>query len=150
MQKSWAVWELLAAIGINASYPIWRTIYGCKREDCDRFVEQGECIKLRPFDRTPAMATILTETLTLESTAEYLRLSPETILRQVENGHLPAQRNGDRWQFLRPDLDTWSDRYDQRKVLLKQAGALAHDDTIDEMQRLIDLRRQQSTLETIE
>lgn len=96
------------------------------------------------------MATILTETLTLESTAEYLRLSPETILRQVENGHLPAQRNGDRWQFLRPDLDTWSDRYDQRKVLLKQAGALAHDDTIDEMQRLIDLRRQQSTLETIE
>ena len=52
------------------------------------------------------MATILTETLTLESTAEYLRLSPETILRQVENGHLPAQRNGDRWQFLRPDLDT--------------------------------------------
>jgi excisionase family DNA binding protein len=101
------------------------------------------------------MATILTELLTLESTAKYLRLSPETILRQVENGHLPAQRNGDRWQFLRSDLDTWSDglrptlghRYDQRKVLLKQAGALAHDDTIDEMQRLIDLRRQQSSLE---
>ena len=55
MQKSWAIWELLAAIGINAAYPIWRTIYGCKREDCDRFVEQGECIKLRPFDRTPAL-----------------------------------------------------------------------------------------------
>ncbi len=93
------------------------------------------------------MATIFTELLTLESAAGYLQLSPETILRQVENGHLPAQKQGDHWQFLRSDLDTWSDCYDQRKVLLKQAGALAHDDTIDEMQRLIDLRRQQSRLE---
>ncbi len=96
------------------------------------------------------MATLLTEILTLETTAEYLRLSPETVLRQVEKGHLPAERKGDRWQFLRSDLDHWSDRYDQRKVLLKQAGALAHDDTIEEMQRLIDLRRRQSKLETIE
>jgi excisionase family DNA binding protein len=88
------------------------------------------------------MATTLPRILTLSEVATLLRLSPGVVIDLAEAGKIPGQRQGDHWQFLRDEMEAWSARYDQRQVLLRQVGALAHDETIDALQTHIDRQRQ--------
>jgi excisionase family DNA binding protein len=95
------------------------------------------------------MATTLPSILTLSEVANSLRLSPETVVSLAEAGKIPGKQQGDGWQFLRDEVAAWSERYDQRKVLLRQVGALAYDATIESLQAHIDQQRQANTLDTV-
>ena len=68
--------------------------------------------------------------LTLEETAEYLRLPTDTVEKQASHGQIPGRRIENRWRFLRDALDDWLRAQDSRQILLQQAGALADDDTL--------------------
>jgi len=70
------------------------------------------------------------DVLTLEETAEYLRLPPAVIEREAVQGHIPGRRIAESWRFLRTALDEWLRRYDGRTLLLQQAGAFADDSTL--------------------
>jgi excisionase family DNA binding protein len=90
------------------------------------------------------MATILPSTLTLEEVSTLVRLSQRVVLEQVEAGRIPAQRVGETWLFSRTEVEYWSEHHDQRNVLLRQAGAMAHDETMEEFQAYLDRYRQQN------
>jgi excisionase family DNA binding protein len=93
------------------------------------------------------MATTLPSILTLSEVAALLRLSPETVTRLAEAGKLPGNLQGEGWQFLRDEVEAWSERHDQRKVLLRQVGALVHDETIEALQTHIDQKRKANWLD---
>jgi Helix-turn-helix domain len=84
------------------------------------------------------------DVLTLAEASNYLRLSPESLVRQVELGNIPGQPVNEDWRFLRGALDDWLRCGDQRAVLLRHAGVFADDETLDELQASIDRARQQS------
>jgi Helix-turn-helix domain len=88
----------------------------------------------------------LPNVLTLAEASQYLRLSPESLVRQVELGNLPGQQVNEDWRFLRGAIDDWLRCRDQPAVLLGHAGVFANDETLDELQASIDLARQQSRL----
>jgi excisionase family DNA binding protein len=90
--------------------------------------------------------TTLPNVLTLAEAAEYLRLSPESLVQQVELGNIPGQQVNEDWRFLRGAIDDWLRGRDQRSVLLRHAGVFADDETLDELQASIDLARQKSRL----
>ena len=52
-------------------------------------------------------------------------------------------------RFRRDDVEAWSDRYDKRKVFLRQAGVFAQDDSIEALQAHIDRQRQENRLDAI-
>jgi hypothetical protein len=89
-----------------------------------------------------------TNILTLEEVAQYLRLSPTVIAQQASIGNIPGQQIDDDWRFLKSAIDDWLRIRNSRSVLLSQAGALADDETLAELQTAIDLARHNSTVET--
>jgi Helix-turn-helix domain len=93
------------------------------------------------------MTSVLPNILTLEETAAYLRLSPETVAQRVLQGDIPGQYIDNTWHFLKPEIDRWQRTHDKRATLLRQAGALADDDTLENLQADIDRARQQWTVE---
>jgi len=60
---------------------------------------------------------IVPDVLTLEETANYLRLSEETIERQAVQGQIPGRRIEDTWRFLKAAIDDWLQSYDSRMLL---------------------------------
>jgi hypothetical protein len=88
--------------------------------------------------------TTVPNVLTLAEASEYLRLSPESLVQQVELGNIPGQQVNEDWRFLRGAIDDWLRCCDQRSVLLRHAGVFADDETLDELQASIDLAREQS------
>jgi hypothetical protein len=88
-----------------------------------------------------------TDILTLEEAAQYLRLSPTVIAEQASIGNIPGQPIDNDWRFLRSAIDDWLKTRNSRSVLLRQAGSLAHDSTLVELQAEIDLARRNSTVE---
>jgi hypothetical protein len=94
-------------------------------------------------------ATLVTR-LTLDQASIILNLSPGVILEHTEAGNIPGQKIGDTWQFVQSELEAWSDRHDQRKVLLRQAGAFAQDETLEDLQIEIDRQRQLNTIDSID
>jgi hypothetical protein len=90
-----------------------------------------------------------TNILTLEEVAEYLRLSPSIIAQQASIGNIPGQHIDDDWRFLKSAIDDWLRIRNSRSVLLSQAGALADDETLAELQTATDLARYESTVESL-
>jgi excisionase family DNA binding protein len=88
-----------------------------------------------------------TNILTLEEAAQYLRLSPTVIVQQASIGNIPGQPIDNDWRFLRSAIDDWLKTRNSRSILLRQAGSLADDDTLVELQAEIDLARRNSTVE---
>jgi Helix-turn-helix domain len=88
-----------------------------------------------------------TNILTLEEAAQYLRLSPTVIVQQPSIGNIPGQPIDNDWRFLRNAIDDWLKTRNSRSILLRQAGSLADDDTLVELQAEIDLARRNSTVE---
>jgi len=74
--------------------------------------------------------TITPDVLTLEEAAAYLRLPPETIVRQAAQGQIPGRKIEDTWRFLKAAIDDWLRSHDSRTILLQQAGALAGDKSL--------------------
>jgi Helix-turn-helix domain len=93
------------------------------------------------------MTSVLPNILTLEETAAYLRLSPATVVQRAVQGDIPGQHIDKTWHFLKTEIDYWQQTHDKRAILLKQAGALADDDTLEKLQSEIDHARQQLTFE---
>lgn len=77
--------------------------------------------------------TVLSEVLTLEEAADYLKLPLETIDRIARQGQLPGRRIEDTWRFLKSAIDDWLRAQDSRAILLQQAGALKDDPYLDEL-----------------
>lgn len=50
------------------------------------------------------------EILTLEEVANYLRLTPQTIYKWVQEGRIPAVKLGKEWRFRKSILDRWLDQ----------------------------------------
>jgi excisionase family DNA binding protein len=86
--------------------------------------------------------------LTLHELADYLKLPPETILNQANQGQLPGRKIEDTWRFLKDAIDDWLRAQDSRTILLQQAGAFADDPTLEEMRDQIYVNRGRSEVET--
>ena len=84
------------------------------------------------------------EVFTLEEAAAYLKLSPETILRQAAQGQLPGRKIEDTWRFLKAAIDHWLSLQDSRMLLLQQAGALADDESLSDLRAAIYQARERS------
>jgi excisionase family DNA binding protein len=67
----------------------------------------------------------MSEILTTEEVAEYLRTSVENIKRMARRGDLPASKLGRNWRFRRRDLDDWF-----------ETGGTAYEKQVDEGLRL--------------
>jgi excisionase family DNA binding protein len=75
----------------------------------------------------------LTEVLTLEEVATYLRLAPEVVERQTAQGQMPGRKIENDWRFLKSAINDWLSTPNHRGTLLRQVGALAHDETLAEL-----------------
>jgi excisionase family DNA binding protein len=75
--------------------------------------------------------------LTLEELADYLKLSPEVILKQANQGRLPGRKIEDTWRFLKDAIDDWLRTQDSRMILLQQAGVFADDPALEEICKTI-------------
>lgn len=82
--------------------------------------------------------------LTLEETAEYLRLPPAVIEHEAIQGHIPGRQIAKNWRFLRTALEEWLQRYDGRTLLLHQAGMFADDPTLESLRTTIYASRGRS------
>lgn len=74
-----------------------------------------------------------TEVLTIKEVANYLRLPEDVVLQEAAQGHLPGRKIADTWRFLKAAIDDWLRTQDSRSILLNQAGALADDETLDDL-----------------
>lgn len=86
--------------------------------------------------------------LTIEELADYLKLSPETVLLQATQGRLPGRKIADNWRFLKDAIDDWLRSQDTRTIFLQQAGALADDESLDELCAQIYQSRGRSEVES--
>jgi excisionase family DNA binding protein len=86
--------------------------------------------------------------LTIEELADYLKISPETVLLQATQGRLPGRKIADSWQFLKDAIDDWLRSQDSRIIFLQQAGAFADDESLDELCTQIYRDRGRSEVET--
>ena len=81
--------------------------------------------------------TAISEVLTLEEAANYLKLPLETIEREATQGNIPGRQIADSWRFLKSAIDDWLRPQDNPTILLRQAGALKDDPYLDEMLEMI-------------
>ena len=77
------------------------------------------------------------DVLTLQETAEYLRLPQEIVERQAKKGQLPGRRIEETWRFLKAAIDDWLRSQDSRMLLLQQTGAFSDDDTLSALREAI-------------
>jgi excisionase family DNA binding protein len=75
--------------------------------------------------------------LTLEEAAAYLRLSRETVVEQALKGNIPGRKIENDWRFLKLAIDDWLRSKNSSSVLLSQAGALADDESIEQLRASI-------------
>ena len=91
--------------------------------------------------------TILSEVLTPEEVAAYLRLSPDVVMRQAEQGLLPGRKIEDSWRFLKSAIDHWLSVQPSRITLLQQVGAFADDPLLAELRSAIYADRGRSEVD---
>jgi len=96
-----------------------------------------------------AQSATLSEVLTLEEAARYLRLSPETVARQAAKGNIPGQWVEGSWRFLHAALVDWLRTRDYRALLLQQAGALTDDNSLAELRTAIYKTRGRPETDTV-
>jgi excisionase family DNA binding protein len=89
-------------------------------------------------------AMLLPNVLTLEETADYLRLPKETVERQASRGRILGRRIEETWRFLRDAIDDWLRQQDSRIILLQQAGAFAEDEMLPDLRAAIYAARGRS------
>src|SRR5262245_13952071 len=81
------------------------------------------------------------EVLTLEETAEFLRLRVSAVERLAREKVLPGRRVEGKWLFLRRALEEWllgkDDVRDSRTRLLDVCGILKNDETLTQLREAI-------------
>jgi Helix-turn-helix domain len=87
------------------------------------------------------------DVLTLEETSSYLRLSIETVTSQALKGNIPGRKVENDWRFLKSAIDDWLRSKNSSSILLSQAGALADDDSIEQLRASIYQARQRSEVD---
>ena len=65
----------------------------------------------------------MVELLTTREIAQYLRLRPETVLRKVRQGEIPAMKVGGRFRFDREQIDDWL----RHNSTLRESGVVDDD-----------------------
>ncbi|HEX9742686.1 MAG TPA: helix-turn-helix domain-containing protein [Nitrospiraceae bacterium] len=56
---------------------------------------------------TPMGTASQSELLTAAETCRYLKVTPRTLYRYIQDRHMPAFKLGKEWRFVRSDLDQW-------------------------------------------
>ena len=87
------------------------------------------------------------EVLTLEETADYLRISPQVAEELAERGAIPGRCINSDWRFLKDALDDWLRGPDYKQTLINQAGALENDDSLSDLRKQIYIERGRPELE---
>ena len=49
----------------------------------------------------------MADVLTLQEAADYLKVSPDTLVDRAASGEIPSARVGRQWRFMRAQLDEW-------------------------------------------
>lgn len=93
------------------------------------------------------MTPPITDILTLEEAADYLRLPLEIVELQAVRGEIPGRYIADTWRFLRSAIDEWLSMQDSRTLMLQQAGALADDETLAALRAAIYAQRRRPEIE---
>jgi excisionase family DNA binding protein len=57
-----------------------------------------------------SMPTTLPENLTIRETSKYLRIPLRSMYKLAQEGKIPCQKIGWRWQFRKKELDRWLDQ----------------------------------------
>lgn len=83
----------------------------------------------------------ISDILTVEEAAAYLKVPAETVEQEAAQGRLPGRRIGAHWRFLRAALDDWLRGRDGKTALLEQAGVFANDETLPALRDAIDAAR---------
>lgn len=52
-------------------------------------------------------SSVVPEILTPDETARFLRVTPVTVYRNLQNGKLPGNKVGGQWRIRRVDLEAW-------------------------------------------
>ena len=79
--------------------------------------------------------------LTLDEAAHYLRLPKPRVRRLAAECQLPGRQVDKDWRFLKSAPDGWLQGSDALARLVRQAGALADDENLNELIRRIYLER---------
>lgn len=61
------------------------------------------------------MATESDDVLTIDTLAEYLKISKSTLYKLVQDGRLPGQKVGKRWRFHKSAIDDWLWQHPEHK-----------------------------------
>ncbi len=78
----------------------------------------------------------MSEIMTTQEVAEYLRTSVETIKRMARRGALPAAKLGRNWRFRKTDIDDWL-----------ETGGSAYEKQVDEGLAAVTRERMQTARE---
>jgi excisionase family DNA binding protein len=65
------------------------------------------------------------DVLTAQEAAEFLHVAIGTVKRKAASGELPASKIGNRWRFLRDDLEDWLRAGGSRYEAVVDEGILA-------------------------
>jgi hypothetical protein len=76
-----------------------------------------------------------------------LCLPVDTVLRQALQGIIPGRRIENDWRFLKAAIDEWLSSQSSQTVLIRQAGALADDDSLTELRAQIYQARRRSEVD---
>ena len=60
------------------------------------------------------MAVRSDDILTIDTLAEYLKISKSTLYKLVQNGKLPGRKVGKRWRFHKGAIDDWLRQHPER------------------------------------
>lgn len=64
----------------------------------------------------------MTDWLTLDELATYLKRGRSTLYAMAKRGEIPASKIGRTWRFDREEIDTWLRRQSVRRVSKKTKG----------------------------
>jgi excisionase family DNA binding protein len=79
-----------------------------------------------PENERNTMSNDLPEIMTIEETAQYLRISSSSLYKYAQEGKIPCQKIGRHWRFRRQTLERWLDASPQPINSMKL-------DTVDQM-----------------
>lgn len=62
------------------------------------------------------MAAPSDDIMTIDTLAEYLKISRSTLYKLVQGGRLPGQKVGKRWRFHKDAIDGWLKQHPQKRT----------------------------------
>ena len=62
------------------------------------------------------MKTLISEVLTIDELAAYLKISKSTLYKLAREGKIPSNKVGRRWRFQKRSIDHWLGR--ERTIVL--------------------------------